>query len=66
MKADCFAYKMKTCTVLKIMVCKDGSECPFYKTRKQFKDDAEKARKKYEMRGNENAEQSNNHGKNDI
>lgn len=46
MKKDCFAYKMKKCTALTEIVCKDGSECPFYKTREQFNEDAEKARLK--------------------
>lgn len=46
MKKDCFAYKpLKHCTALNEMICIKG-ECPFYKTRKQFTEDAEKAKNK--------------------
>lgn len=44
MKKDCFAYKLRKCTALVDMVCAKGEECPFYKTREQFNEDAEKAR----------------------
>lgn len=49
-KKDCFAYKEKknkqnrvhkTCTALKKLYCKD-EKCKFYKTKKQFEEDAEK------------------------
>ena len=48
-KRDCFGYKMGECTVLTELVCKE-SECAFYKTKKQFREDAERARKIREER----------------
>lgn len=42
-KTDCFAYVSTTkCKALNDMVCKKG-ECPFYKTKEQFKKDAREA-----------------------
>lgn len=54
MKKDCFGFKFNNCTALSEMLCKNGGHCPFYKTKEQFAEDAEKARKineKKNMRG---------------
>lgn len=48
-KRDCFGFKRGECTVLTELVCKKG-ECTFYKTRKQFRDDADEAKKKVERK----------------
>lgn len=53
-KRDCFGFKRGECTVLTELVCKN-EKCTFYKTRKQFKEDADEARKKVE-RKRENAQ----------
>lgn len=51
-KTDCFGYKApKRCSALTDMVCYGGKECPFYKTREQFEQDVEDARKKNEKKG---------------
>jgi hypothetical protein len=36
------------------MICKRGGDCPFYKTKEQFREDAENARAKNNMRGKYN------------
>ena len=38
-KPDCFAYKVRECTVLTKMLCKNGGDCPFYKTKEQYNSD---------------------------
>ena len=40
MYKDCFA-RMEQCSILKKMLCKNG-ECPFYKSKKQHKEDMKK------------------------
>lgn len=45
MNRDCFGFTLSKCTALTEMLCKDGRHCPFYKTKEQFAEDAEKARK---------------------
>lgn len=45
-KADCFGYKQRQCTILTEMLCKTTGKCPFYKTQKQFDEDREKYRPK--------------------
>jgi len=42
---DCFAYKNRGCTILKVNKCQ-GPECPFYKTKGQYKLDQKKAMKR--------------------
>lgn len=49
MNKDCFGYKYHSCTVLTEMLCKKG-DCPFYKTKEQFNNDAERAREKNDKR----------------
>lgn len=52
-RKDCFAYKISGyCSALTDMVCIKG-DCSFYKTRKQFKADEEKARLRLERKKNE-------------
>lgn len=50
MKEDCFAFNAKVkgccCNVLTDMICKHSDECPFYKTKAQFKADARAAERK--------------------
>ena len=47
MKEDCFAFDKKAkgykCNVLTEMICERSDECPFYKTKAQFKADARAA-----------------------
>jgi hypothetical protein len=38
-KTDCFAYKVRECTVLTKKLCKNGGDCPFYKTKEQYDSD---------------------------
>lgn len=54
-KRDCFGYKVSNyCGVLVEMVCKRRS-CSFYKSKQQFKEDAQRAKEIIERKKN-NAE----------
>ncbi len=44
-QTDCFAYRHGLCCVLEELVCKEH-KCSFYKTREQYRQDAEKYRQK--------------------
>lgn len=52
MKEDCFAFNGKVkvkghkCIVLTEMICEHSDECPFYKTKAQYKADARAAERK--------------------
>lgn len=52
MKEDCFAFDKKEkridkkCTALRELICEKSDECPFYKTKEQFKKDARAAERK--------------------
>lgn len=52
MKEDCFAFNKsakgngKRCTALRELICEKSDECPFYKTKEQFKKDARAAERK--------------------
>lgn len=50
MKEDCFAFngkvKDKCCNVLTEMICKNSDDCPFNKTKAQYKADARAAERK--------------------
>jgi hypothetical protein len=43
MKYDCFGMKENKCSVLTETICEKSNECPFYKTKEQFKKDARAA-----------------------
>lgn len=51
MREDCFGYKKGKCNILTELVCKNGGKCSFYKTKEQFRKDAQRAEEKNKYKG---------------
>lgn len=44
---NCFAYRKDgQCSALKELVCKNGKNCPFYKTQREYTQDQENSKKR--------------------